>query len=122
MRKSLHGKDAPHGALWQIWPVRITDRLSQPQKIVVVVALGAALLTVGSYLIGLSGGSTVTFGWYAYAPLNAASSGGGLITGDSPSFWQHGWARLIIWLALTVVWALAAIWLLRPARPAPPTT
>jgi hypothetical protein len=102
--------------------VPLTDRLSQPQKIVVVVALGAALLTVGSYLIGLGGGSTVSFGWYAYAPLSAASSGGRLVTGDSPSFWQHDWARLIIWLALTVLWALAAIGILRPARQAPPTS
>jgi len=109
VRKSLRGKDAPGGALWQIWPVRIID-------------LGAALLTLGSYLIGLGGGSTVSFGWYAYAPLNAASSGGGLINGDSPSFWQHGWVRLIIWLALTVLWALAAIGILRPARQAPPTS
>jgi len=108
--------------MWQILLVPLTSRLSQPQKIVVVVALGAALLTLGSYLIGLGGGSSVTFGWYAYAPLTANSSGSGLVTGDSPSFWQHGWAHLIIWLALTAVWALAAIWVLRPARQAPPAS
>jgi hypothetical protein len=108
--------------MWQILLVPLTSRLSQPQKIVVVVALGAALLTLGSYLIGLGGGSTASFGWYAYAPLNAASSGGRLITGGSPSFWQHGWVHLIIWLALTLIWALAAIWVLRPARQAPPAS
>jgi len=99
--------------------VRITDRLSQPQQIVAVIALGVALLAVGSYLTNL-GGSTVALGWYAYAPLNASSSSGGVFAGGS--FWQHGWVRLIIWIALTVVWALAAIIVLRPARETPPAS
>jgi hypothetical protein len=102
--------------------VRITDRLSQPQKIVTIVALGAALLAAGSYLISLAGNSTAAFGWYAYAPLSANSPGSGLVTGAPASFWQHGWVHLIIWLALTLIWALAAIWVLRPARQAPPAS
>jgi hypothetical protein len=53
--------------VWQSWRMRLTDRLSQPQRIVVVVALGVACGTAGIYLVNL--GSTVSFGWYAYAPL-----------------------------------------------------
>src|SRR5579875_2503891 len=48
---------------WQNYPVRFTDRLSQPQKIVVVVAFGIALATAGNYFLSLG-----NFGWYAYAP------------------------------------------------------
>jgi heme/copper-type cytochrome/quinol oxidase subunit 1 len=99
--------------------VSLTNRLSQPQKIVVIIALAAALLTLGSYLIGLGGDRTGSFGWYAYAPLNASQSAGGFIVGASTSFWQHGWVRLFIWLVLTAVWALAAVTLLRPPREAP---
>jgi heme/copper-type cytochrome/quinol oxidase subunit 1 len=49
--------------------MRLTDRLSQPQKIVVVIALGVACGAAGNYLV--SRGSTVS-GWYAYAPLSQA--------------------------------------------------
>jgi hypothetical protein len=56
---------------WQSWPVRLTDRLSQPQKIVVVLALGMAFGAAGTYLVGL--GNTSAFGWYAYAPLSQAA-------------------------------------------------
>ncbi len=96
--------------------MRITDRLSQPQKIVAVVALGVASLAVGCYLTTL-GGSTATFGWYAYAPLTAGPSAGALFSGEA--FYQHGWFRLMIWIVLTAVWALASVTLLRPARPTP---
>lgn len=84
--------------------MRLTDRLSQPQKIVIVLALAMALGAVGTYLAGL--GSTPAFGWYAYAPLSrAAYPGAGL----------HGWARLLIWLALIGLWALLSVRVLRPA-------
>jgi hypothetical protein len=100
--------------MWQIFLVHPISRLSQPQKIVVVVALGAALLPLGTYLISLGGGNSVAPGWYAYAPLTASSNAGGLITGPSVPFWQHSWARLLTWLVLTVIWAVAALWVLRP--------
>ena len=48
--------------------MRLTDRLSQPQKIVIVIALGMALGAVGTYLT--SPGNATGFGWYAYAPLS----------------------------------------------------
>jgi hypothetical protein len=85
--------------------MRLTDRLSQPQRIVIVVALAVACGVAGAYLVNL-GGNTVSFGWYAYAPLTQAN--------DLPHAGLPGWLRLIIWLALTGLWALASIWVLRP--------
>jgi heme/copper-type cytochrome/quinol oxidase subunit 1 len=49
--------------------MRLTDRLTQPQRIVVVIALGVACGAVGEYLVNLG---TASFGWYAYAPLSRA--------------------------------------------------
>jgi heme/copper-type cytochrome/quinol oxidase subunit 1 len=89
--------------------MRLTDRLSLPQRIVLVVALAAAVLLVGFYVASLGAG-TAAFGWYAYAPLRS--------TPNYPHTGLAGWLRLVIWLALTAFWALASAWLLRPARPA----
>jgi hypothetical protein len=89
--------------------MRLTDRLSQPQRIVVVIALGAACGTIGIYLVNL--GSAVSFGWYAYAPLSQAYL---------PHAGLAGWLRLIIWLALIGLWALASIRVLRPSPEASP--
>jgi hypothetical protein len=85
--------------------MRLTGRLSQPQRIVVVIALGVACGTAGIYLV--KPGSTVSFGWYAYAPLSQ--------TAYPPHTGLAGWLRLIIWLALTGLWALASIRVLRPS-------
>ena len=87
---------------WQNYPVRFTDRLNQPQKIVVVVAFGIALATAGNYFLSLG-----NFGWYAYAPLSQSVSS--LHTGLA------GWLRLIIWLVLICLWALVSLWVLRPS-------
>jgi hypothetical protein len=84
--------------------VRLTDRLSQPQKIVVVLALGMAFGAAGTYLVGL--GNTSASGWYAYAPLSQAAY---------PATGLHGWARLFIWLALIGLWALLSVRVLRPS-------
>ncbi len=90
--------------------VRSTDRLNRPQRIVVVIALGIACGAVGIYLINL--GSTAGFGWYAYAPLATAAypARAGL----------PGWLRLLFLLALTALWALASILVLRPSPEEPP--
>ena len=69
--------------------MRLTDRLRQPQRIVVVIVLGVACGAAGIYLVNL--GSTVS-GWYAYAPLSQAVY--------PPHTGLAGWLRLIIWLAL----------------------
>jgi hypothetical protein len=91
--------------------MRVTDRLSQPQRIVVVIAFGLALGAAGVYLVSL--GSTSGFGWYAYAPLSHSAS--------LPSTGLAGWLRLIIWLALICLWALGSLRVLRPSpkEPAP---
>jgi len=90
--------------------VHLTDRLSQPQKIAAVIALGMACGAAGIYLVNLR--NTVNSGWYAYAPLS------------QPVYPPHaelaGWLRLIIWLALIGLWALVSIRVLRPSSEAPP--
>ena len=83
--------------------MRVIDRLGLAQKIVVVIALGMAFAAVGSYLTRLGGPGA---GWYAYAPLSH--------TVFPPRAGLPGWARLIVWLALTGVWALASVRVLRP--------
>jgi heme/copper-type cytochrome/quinol oxidase subunit 1 len=90
--------------------MRLTDRLSQPQRIVVVIALGMALGAAGIYLASL--GNTAGFGWYAYAPLSQSFY--------PPRTGLAGWLRLIIWVALIGLWALVSIRVLRPSREAPP--
>ena len=97
----------PRGKCWQSWAVRLIDRLSQPQQIVIVIALGVACVAIGTYISQL--GESVSSGWYAYAPLTASSPDAGL----------HGWLVLIIWLVLAGLWALASIRLLRPASREP---
>jgi heme/copper-type cytochrome/quinol oxidase subunit 1 len=83
--------------------MRLTDRLGNAQRIVVVIALGMAFGTVGSYLVNL--GNTVRAGWYAYAPLTQAVY--------PPRTGLAGWLRLIIWLVLIGLWAVVSVRLLR---------
>jgi len=85
--------------------MRLTDRLSQPQRIVIVIALGIAFAVAGAYVVSL--GNTAGLGWYAYAPLSPQEY--------APRTGLTGWARLVTLLALTVVWALASVWILRPS-------
>jgi hypothetical protein len=87
--------------------MHLIDRLSKAQRVVVVVALGIGLAAVGSYLVSLGSG-TAASGWHAYSPLTQTS------------FWPPGtelpgWLRMIIWLALIGLWALASVRVLRPA-------
>jgi heme/copper-type cytochrome/quinol oxidase subunit 1 len=89
--------------------MRVTDRLSQPQRIVVVIAFGMALWAAGIYLVNL--GNEAGSGWYAYSPLSQPAS---LHVGLA------AWLRLIIWLALVCLWALGSIRVLRPSPQEPP--
>jgi hypothetical protein len=84
--------------------VRLIDGLNTAQRIVIVVAVGIALAVVGVYLVSLG---RPRYGWYGYAPL---APGVG-----PPGMGLAGWLRLIIWLGLTGIWALASIIVLRPA-------
>jgi formate-dependent nitrite reductase membrane component NrfD len=83
--------------------MRWIDKLSKAQRVVVVVALGAAFLAVGSYLVSL-GRPGIALGWTGYAPLT------------SPSVGRPGWVSLVVWLVLTCLWAVVSIRLLRPSR------
>jgi heme/copper-type cytochrome/quinol oxidase subunit 1 len=83
--------------------MRWIDGLSKSQRIIVVIALGLALVTVGDYLVSLG---EPGFGWTGYAPLTS---------GFYAPARLHGWLRVIIWLALIGLWAVASIRLLRPA-------
>lgn len=74
------------------------------QRTVLVVALAGAGWVVGHYAMTL--GTGPPNGWYGYAPLAGTVHVPGFI-GLAP------WARLVIWLALIVVWALVAYRLLR---------
>jgi len=84
--------------------MRLIAGLSKAQRIVVVVALGAAFLVLGRYLVSLGRGSA--FGWYAYSPLTSAVY--------RPRTGLRAWLRLIIWLVLIVLWALTSVRVLRP--------
>ena len=77
--------------------------LSKAQRIVLVVALGLALGALDSYLGTLGSGANFTAGG-GFGPL-------GLLSPDG----LKPWLRLIIWLALIGVWALASVRVLRPA-------
>lgn len=81
--------------------------LNTGQRVVVIVGLGVALSLFGSWLIGHwgFGGSTNSFGWVGYAPLSHTISWPGRIL--------HPWVRLVIWLALTMIWVAASAFLLR---------
>jgi heme/copper-type cytochrome/quinol oxidase subunit 1 len=82
--------------------MRMIDRLSKSQRVVVVIALGLALGVIGTYLT-----SQIRPGWYGYAPLTASF--------EAPGNELPTWLQLIIWLALIGIWALASIRVLRPA-------
>jgi hypothetical protein len=85
--------------------MRLIDGLSKAQRVVVVVALGLALGVVGTYLVNL--GSGIRFGWHAYSPMAA--------TVQAPGTGLPSWLRLIVWLGLIGLWALASIRILRSA-------
>jgi hypothetical protein len=85
--------------------MRWIDGLSKSQRVVVVIALGLGIGTLGSYLVNL--GSGLAFGWYAYSPLTSSAlfAPRGL----------HAWLRVIIWLVLIGIWALGSIRVLQPS-------
>jgi hypothetical protein len=92
--------------------MRWIDRLSKAQRIAVVVALGLVLAALASYLVTL-GSPSQRF----TAGAQGFTAGGGFsVTFGGPL--QPGlkpWLRLIIWLTLIGVWALASVRVLRPS-------
>ena len=85
--------------------MRWLDGLNKSQRIVVVIAFGLAIGTLGSYVVNL--GSGLASGWYAYSPL----TNGALFAPRG----LNAWLRVIIWLVLIGVWALGSIRVLRPS-------
>ena len=85
--------------------MRRIDTLSKAQRIVVVVALGLALEVLGSYLGTLGSGAEYGGG---FSPF-------GLTLEPSLPVALKPWLRLIIWLVLISVWALASVRVLRPS-------
>lgn len=87
--------------------MRYLDRLGLAQRIVLVVGLALALLTLGTYLMSI-GNPAADFGWFGYAPLarNAfVQAGSGL----------SAWEQMLIWLGLIAAWtAVATVILKRP--------
>jgi hypothetical protein len=79
------------------------DRLARGQRVVIVIALGLALETVGAFLMSLGSGA---FGWYAYSPFTTQL----LPSGTGPP----RLVRLLIWLILIVIWAAVSVRVLRP--------
>ncbi len=82
--------------------MRFIDRLGRAQRVVIVIALGLVLRTVGSFLASLGRGA---LGWYAYSPLTVRL----VPPGSGPP----RPVRLLIWLVLIVIWAAASIRVLR---------
>lgn len=85
--------------------MRWIDGLNKSQRIVLVIAIGLAIGTAGSYLVNL--GSGLATGWYAYAPLT-----NGVLFAPRG---LHAWLRVIIWLVLIGAWALGSIRVLAPS-------
>jgi hypothetical protein len=81
--------------------VRLTDGLNLAQRIVVVVATGIALAAIGIYLANR--GSTMDGHFLSAVPIRIRPG-------------PRRWLRLIIWLVLDGIWAVAGIVVLRPPR------
>jgi len=75
------------------------------QRIVVVIGLGVGLYFFGGWVTTRGGAGA---GWVAYAPLSHAVD-----TAQLPGSGLHPWVRLVIWLALIVVWVVASVAILR---------
>jgi hypothetical protein len=82
-----------------------SDGLNRTQRIVIVIGLGLGLYACGGWITTRGSGS----GWVAYAPLSNTPGPSDAVGG------VHPWVRLLIWLALIVIWVLASVWLLRPS-------
>lgn len=85
---------------WHSVGVRRISSLRLAQRIVVVLGLAAGLLALSRYLETI-GHNNVSFGWFAYAPLDTQLTVP--FKPLSPS------VHLAIWAGASVVWALASL-------------
>lgn len=86
--------------------MRLIDGLNTAQRVVIVVAIGIALAVAGRYLVSLGGGFHVGWTGYPVLPARIGAYGTGL----------PRWLRLIVWLVLTGIWAVASVVVLRSPR------
>jgi hypothetical protein len=85
------------------------QRLNLGQRVVLVVALGVALLVFGQWLIGFWEFGSRGFGRAAYAPLSSSSF-------QLPRIMLDSWVILIIWLILISLWMVISLFILRSHR------
>ena len=81
--------------------MRLIDGLNTAQRIVIVVATGIALAAIGIYLANR--GSTMDGDFMSSVPIRIRPA-------------PPRWLRLIIWLVLDGIWAVAALVVLRSPR------
>ncbi len=78
-------------------------------RIVIVIALAAALIVLGRYFVYLAGPrSAASFGWYAYAPLSGKL--------PTPRPGTSAGVRVLIWLGMIAVWTAGSLFVLKPTR------
>lgn len=81
--------------------------LNRTQQIMIVIGLGVGLYAFGGWITTRG---SLGYGWEAYAPL---SNSYGTQVGGS-----HPWVRLLICLALILIWVIVSLLLLRsPSEP-----
>jgi hypothetical protein len=76
------------------------NRLKLAQRLVAVIGLGVIFAIFGTWVTTLN----TPLGWVAYAPLSATPEFPGAVA---------PWTRLLIWLALIGVWAMASGFIFR---------
>jgi hypothetical protein len=81
-------------------------RINMAQRVILVIGLAMALYLFGGWIN--TRGSATPSGWVGYAPLQ--TYGPQNIVGGF-----HPWVRLVIWIALVLVWVIASVLLLRAA-------
>lgn len=78
-------------------------QLNLPQRVVLVVGLGAALYFFGGWATTWGSGAS----WNGYAPLQSSASFSPFIAGLFP------WVRLCVWFILVAVWVGVSLVVLR---------
>lgn len=94
---------------------RLADRARSwnfAQRVVVSIAVGVALTTIGR---SAETWWTPSGGWFGYVPLSGAQT-----SFPGPFLTRHPGLRLIMWLVLIAAWAVLSLWLFAGAGDRPP--